>query len=51
MFNVTQKKTIHFLEKITTSCGPIGWASYHFVNESEVYINWWEFRQHLRRRI
>ena len=32
-------------ENYKDSCGPIGWASYHFVNESEVYINWWEFRQ------
>ena len=33
-----------FGENYKDRCGPIGWASYHFVNESEVYINWWEFR-------
>ena len=34
-----------FGENYKDICGPIGWASYHFVNESEVYINWWEFRE------
>ena len=34
-----------FGENYKDSCSPIGWASYHFVNESEVYINWWEFRE------
>jgi len=34
-----------FGENYKDICRPIGWASYHFVNESEVYINWWEFRE------
>lgn len=34
-----------FGENYKDICGPIGWASYHFVNESEVYINWWELRE------
>ena len=37
------ENTAFFGEKYKDTCGPIGWASYHFVNESEVYINWWEF--------
>ena len=43
---IATKNELFFGEEYRDSCGPIGWASYHFVDESQVYINWREFNEY-----
>ena len=40
------KNELFFGGEYRDSCGPIGLASYHFVDESQVYINWREFNEY-----